>query len=342
MKMWRVESFNEKSYYEGDLLMVRSGGETETQRENIFHSRCLILGKLCSIIIDDGSSVNVASLRLVEKLSILTFPHPKSCNEREELVVDKQMTLAFTLGNYKDEVMCDVVPMEAIHILLGKPWQYDKRVTHDGDTSRFSFEHMGHKIVLKPLSPKEVYEDQIKVKAKREEEKKERVKVEKAKEKETKKKREKNKSVRENKELKGEKSERGKKKIKIGKSKTKSEKEESLLVSRKEVRRVILEFKDVFPKYVPYGLPLFEAIKHPIDLTLGATLPSKASYIANLEESKEIQSQVRESISPYAILVILVPKKDDTWRMYMNYKHINNILLDINTTLLHLDDLLDA
>ncbi|RDX95089.1 hypothetical protein CR513_22440, partial [Mucuna pruriens] len=37
---------------------------------NIFHSRCHVIGKLCSLIIDGGSSVNVASLRLVEKLNL--------------------------------------------------------------------------------------------------------------------------------------------------------------------------------------------------------------------------------------------------------------------------------
>ncbi|RDX68946.1 hypothetical protein CR513_52007, partial [Mucuna pruriens] len=35
------------------------------------------MGKICSIMIDEGSNVNVASLRLVEKLSIPTFPHHK-------------------------------------------------------------------------------------------------------------------------------------------------------------------------------------------------------------------------------------------------------------------------
>lgn len=29
-------------------------------------------------------------------------------------------------------MLCDIVPMEVCHILLEKPWQYDRWVSHDG------------------------------------------------------------------------------------------------------------------------------------------------------------------------------------------------------------------
>jgi len=53
------------------------------------------------------------------------------------------------------------------HILLGKPWQYDRKVLHDGLTNKMSFNFQGHKVILKPLSPKEVHEDQMKMKKKK-------------------------------------------------------------------------------------------------------------------------------------------------------------------------------
>ncbi|RDX70063.1 hypothetical protein CR513_50727, partial [Mucuna pruriens] len=37
------------------------------------------------------------------------------------------MIINITLGKYNDEMLCDVVPMEATHILLGRPWQFDRR-----------------------------------------------------------------------------------------------------------------------------------------------------------------------------------------------------------------------
>jgi len=36
-------------------------------------------------------------------------------------VVDKQVNIAFSIGKYVNEVVCDVVPMEASHLLLGRP-----------------------------------------------------------------------------------------------------------------------------------------------------------------------------------------------------------------------------
>ena len=49
----------------------------ETQRENIFHTRCMVMGKICSLIIDGGSFTNVASQRLIEKLALKTSRHPR-------------------------------------------------------------------------------------------------------------------------------------------------------------------------------------------------------------------------------------------------------------------------
>ncbi|RDY04102.1 hypothetical protein CR513_12223, partial [Mucuna pruriens] len=127
-----VESSNGSSHCEGDLLMVKRlmsaqvNEDSNSQRENVFYSRCHVKGKLYSLIINCGSSVNVASLRLVEKLSLPTLVHPRPykfqwLSAKDEMVVDRQMSLAFTLGKYIDDILCDVVPMEATHILLGDP-----------------------------------------------------------------------------------------------------------------------------------------------------------------------------------------------------------------------------
>ena len=71
---------------EGYLLMVRRlmgslcKDRDDTQNENIFHSRCLVNGKVCSLIIDGGSCTNAASTRLMEKLGLKTTLSPISCN----------------------------------------------------------------------------------------------------------------------------------------------------------------------------------------------------------------------------------------------------------------------
>ncbi|GKV07003.1 hypothetical protein SLEP1_g18815 [Rubroshorea leprosula] len=83
---------------------------------------------------------------------------------RRALNVNKQVLVSFSIRQYKDEVLCDVVPMHAGHLLLGRPWQYDKRVTHDGFKNRYSFVMEGKTITLAPLSPRQVYEDQLRLK----------------------------------------------------------------------------------------------------------------------------------------------------------------------------------
>jgi len=50
---------------------------------------------------------------------------------------------------------------------------------------------------------------------------------------------------------------------------------------------------------------------------------------------------VKESLSPCAIPVILVPKKDGTWRMCTNCRAINNIMVKYIHLIPILDDLLD-
>jgi len=97
----------------------------DTRRENIFHTRCLITNKLCSMIIDRGSCANVASTREVKKLDLPTISHTKPyklqwLSAEGEIMVNKQVLITFSIGKYKDEILC--VPMEATHILLGRPW----------------------------------------------------------------------------------------------------------------------------------------------------------------------------------------------------------------------------
>lgn len=45
---------------------------------------------------------------------------------------------------------CDVVPMDAYHLLLGRPWQYDRRVVHDGFKNTYTFVKDGIKVTLGP------------------------------------------------------------------------------------------------------------------------------------------------------------------------------------------------
>ena len=149
-------------------LSVQAKEDDELQRENIFHTRCHVQDKVCSVIIDGGSCTNVASTTLVEKLGMQTSKHPRPyklqwLNDSGEVRVNKQVLISFSIGKYKDEVLCDVVPMQAGHLLLGRPWQFDRKVKHDGFTNKYSFVHYQRNVTLVPLTPSQVYQDQVRL-----------------------------------------------------------------------------------------------------------------------------------------------------------------------------------
>ena len=113
---------------------------------------------------------------------------------------------------------------------------------------------------------------------------------------------------------------------------------------------LLQEFQDVFPDELPPGLPPLRGIEHRIDLIPGAPLPNKAPYRVNPEETKEIQRQVkhlidhghvRESLSPCAVPVILVPKRDGSFRMCSDCRPINAITVRYRYPIPRLDDMLD-
>jgi len=161
--------------------------------------------------------------------------------------------------------------------------------------------------------------------------------------------------------------------------KKKNSSEKSLLISSKDVKKVMLsqkaifiaypkknlkssavdspmcldplvkEFADVF-QYPPKGLPPLRGFEHQIDFIPGAYLPNRPAYMTNPTEAKEIQQQVEDLIakgwvqdntSPCAMPVIIVPKKDESWRLCTNCHTINNITIKYRHPLPRLNYLLD-
>jgi transposase InsO family protein len=334
------------------VLSAQMEKAEQNQRHTLFQTKCVIKERSCRMIIDGGSCNNLASSELVEKLALSTKPHPHPyhiqwLNNSGKAKVTRLVRINFAIGAYHDVVECDVVPMQACHILLGRPWQFDTDCVHYGRSNQFSLLHHDKKIVLLPMSPEAIVRDDTARAAKAKSETNKIVKSVANKQDEIR--------------LKG-----------TCLLATKSDINDLIattsvayalvckdaLISIHDmqhslppaVANVLQEYSDVFPSEIPAGLPPIRGIEHQIDLIPGASLPNRAPYRTNPEETKEIQRQVqelldkgyvRESLSPCAVPVILVPKKDGTWRMCVDCRAINNITIRYRHPIPRLDDMLD-
>jgi len=120
------EKFGEL-YVARRTLSLQTRTEEEEQRENLFHTRCIVNEKVCSLIIDGGSCTNVASETMVRKLDLKPQKHPKPYKlqwliDDGEMSVKNQVVVPLAIGSYHDQFLCDVLPMDVKHILLGRPW----------------------------------------------------------------------------------------------------------------------------------------------------------------------------------------------------------------------------
>jgi hypothetical protein len=70
-------------------------------------------------------------------------------------MVSQKCQVEFKIGGYKDEILCHVIPMDVFHILLGRSWQYDRKVIHDGINNTYTLEKNGRTHMLLPIEDKE-------------------------------------------------------------------------------------------------------------------------------------------------------------------------------------------
>ena len=129
----------------------------EGQRKNLFRTYCSVNRKACNLIVDNGSCENLVSQKLVDHLGLPTQPHdtPYSlgCVKKGPQVRATQVCkVPLSTGkHYKEEVLCDVLEMDACHFLLGRPWQYDNDATCRGTHNAMIFQWCDRKISMAPV-----------------------------------------------------------------------------------------------------------------------------------------------------------------------------------------------
>lgn len=132
----------------------------------------------------------------------------------------------------------------------------------------------------------------------------------------------------------------------IAQFKASEEKEEGEIPT--EIQQVLNQYEDLFQE--PKGLPPARLHDHKIPLQPGANPVNIRPYRYTHEQKDEMERQISKmlqsaiiqpSTSPYASPVLLVKKKDNSWRFCVDYRQLNKSTVKDKYPIPIIDDLLD-
>nr|GEY47253.1 putative reverse transcriptase domain-containing protein [Tanacetum cinerariifolium] len=112
---------------------------------------------------------------------------------------------------------------------------------------------------------------------------------------------------------------------------------------------IVRDFSEVFPEDLP-GLPPTRQVEFQIDLIPGAAPVARAPYRLAPSKMKELSDQLQElsdkgfirpSSSPWGAPVLFVKKKDGSFRMCIDYRELNKLIVKNRYLLPRIDDLFD-
>eukprot|EP00253_Pinus_taeda_P014423 PITA_14423 len=309
-------------------VLLKPAKETaeQAQRKALFRKIYKSHGKCCKLIIDSRSTDNLVATEMVEKLGLKRLKHPTPykvswLQKGHQLLVDEQCEVEFHIGRYKDKVICDIMPMDVCHILLGRPWQYDRKVVHNGKMNCYKLVKDGIKHTLVPIKEEETTEASGtkalliggKQFAKQIEESEVNYVV-------------------------------------MRRAKTLLLHTEKFDLPAK-ILEMLQEFSDIVVDDFPNNFPPKRSISHHIEFITRANLPNKATYQISPKDNEEIRKQVqelldkgliRESLSPCVVPTVLAPKRGGEWRMCTDSRAIKKITIRYRFPLPRMDDMMDC
>jgi hypothetical protein len=254
-------------------------------------------------------------------LNLETTPHPKPyplgwiC-DNAKLHVTRRCKLIFSItANFIDEVELDVISLNICGVVLGNPYLYDRRAIFHRHENKYHLFKNGVEYIVrvhtKKLNLSLVNVGQMK------------------------------RLVNASKNF----------VLLMIKPKDNVEKEAFQGCDAKlkfDLYKVVNQYDEMFQE--PKGLSSKRGIQHEIQLQQDCPLPNIGMYMISVMENAEIKKQIQELLDKGVIMpstsscgspIVLVPNKDVTWRMCVDFRALNKITVNNCYPLPRIDDLLD-
>jgi hypothetical protein len=279
--------------------------QQEKTRIELFHIRVVSKHTKIDTLFDSGSQTNLISEETVKKLKLETSPHPKPyplgwiC-DNAKLQVTRKCKLRFAItANFVDEVELDVIPLDICGIVLGSPYLYDRKAIFYHQENKYHLFKDGVEYVVRAHTKKMnlsiINAGQMKRLV------------------------------------------NASKNFVLLMIKPKNDVENEAFQGcdtklKSNLFEVVNQYDDMFKE--PKGLPPKRGIQHEIQLQQDCPLPNIGMYRMSVMENAEIKKQIQElldkgvivpSSSPCGSPIVLVPKKDGTWRMCVDFRALNKI-----------------
>jgi hypothetical protein len=250
-----------------------------------------------------------------------TIPHPKRyplgwiC-DNAKLQVTRRCKLRFAItANFVDEVELDVIPLDICGIVLGSPYLYDRKAIFHHHENKYHLFKDGGEYIVRPHTKKMnlslVNAGQMKRLV------------------------------------------NASKNLFLLMIKPKDDIENKVFQGcdaklKSDLYEVVNQYDEMFKE--PKGLPPKRGIQHEIQLQQDCPLPNIGMYRMSVMDNAEIKKQIQElldkgvivpSSSPCGSPIVLVPKKDGTWHMCVDFRALNKITVKNRYPLPRINDFLD-
>lgn len=102
----------------------------KTTIPSIFQTTFTCYGKQGPMVINGNSAENFVTTTTVNKLNLqvqkkgkpyqFTWEHDREC-----LIIRDQFLVSFSIGFWKEHILCNVIPMAIAHLVLGRSWLFE-------------------------------------------------------------------------------------------------------------------------------------------------------------------------------------------------------------------------